>query len=139
MHDGQYCKFVVTGRETHYAENDSNAATNHSCSADSRRSAFGSATGQLQLFNLFLGSLGRLFRLPSVDAGHSLNEVERQIGSNPFRQCIGVMLGVVRKCLVGLSLRDRGTGLREVNQWTTARFPEPVEREFGVRYQPDHI
>jgi transposase len=99
--------------------------------------------------------------LALLDAGHSLNEVGRQIGCNPssvmrwrdarsrgglaalqVRFSPGRPLKLVageRKRLVRLLLKGPMAQGYRTNLWTTARIAEMVEREFGVRYHPDHI
>jgi transposase len=44
-----------------------------------------------------------------------------------------------RKRLGGLLLKGSMAQGYRTNLWTTARIAEMVEREFGVRYHPDHI
>jgi transposase len=44
-----------------------------------------------------------------------------------------------RKRLVGLLLKGSMAQGCRTNLWTTARIAEMVEREFGVRYHPDHM
>ena len=99
--------------------------------------------------------------LALLDAGHSLNEVGRQIGCNPSsvmrwrdtRRRGGVealhvrfspgrplkLDPVERKRLVRLLLKGPMAQGYRTNLWTTTRIAELVEREFGVRYHPDHI
>ena len=96
-----------------------------------------------------------------LDAGHSLNEVGRQIGCNPSsvmrwrdRRRRGGAQGLEvrfspgrplkldaaqRKRLVRLLLKGAMTQGYRTNLWTTARIAELVECEFGVRYHRDHI
>jgi len=99
--------------------------------------------------------------LALLDAGNSLNEVGRRIGCNPSsvmrwrdarRQCGASALQVrfspgrplklaalERRRLVRLLLKGSMSQGYRTNLWTTARIAELVEREFGVRYHPDHI
>lgn len=99
--------------------------------------------------------------LALLDAGHSLNEVGRQIRCNPssvmrwrdarrrggdraleVRFSPGRPLkldAAQRKRLVRLLLKGPMAQGYRTNLWTTARIAELVEREFGVRYHPDHI
>jgi len=99
--------------------------------------------------------------LALLDDGLSLNEVGRQIGCNPSsvmrwrdaRQRGGLdglqvrfspgrpsKLAVAeRKRLVRLLLKGSIAQGYRTNLWTTARIAEMVERQFGVRYHPDHI
>jgi transposase len=99
--------------------------------------------------------------LALLDAGNSLNEVGRQIGCNPSsvmrwrdaRRRGGARALEVRfspgrpwkldpaqrKRLVRLLLKGPMAQGYRTNLWTTARIAELVERQFGVRYHPDHI
>jgi transposase len=99
--------------------------------------------------------------LALLDDGLSLNEVGRQIGCNPssvmrwrdarrhggldalqvrFSPGRPLKLAVAeRKRLVRLLLKGPMVQGYRTNLWTTARIAEMVEREFGVRYHPDHI
>jgi transposase len=99
--------------------------------------------------------------LALLDDGFSLNEVGRQIGCNPssvmrwrdarrrggadalqVRFSPGRPLKLVaaeRKRLVRLLLKGPMAQGYRTNLWTTARIAEMVEREFEVRYHPDHI
>jgi transposase len=92
---------------------------------------------------------------------HSLNEVGRQIGCNPssvmrwrdahrqggvdalqVRFSPGRPLKLAegkRKRLVRLLLKGPMAQGYRTNLWTTPRIADMVEREFGVRYHPDHI
>jgi transposase len=99
--------------------------------------------------------------LALLDDGLSLNEVGRQIGCNPSsvmrwrdaRRRGGMdalqvrfspgrplkLVAVQRKRLVRLLLKGPMAQGYRTNLWTTPRIAEMVEREFGVRYHPDHI
>src|SRR6266436_5056522 len=99
--------------------------------------------------------------LALLDDGLSLNEVGRQIGCNPSsvmrwrdaRRRGGVdalqvrfspgrplkLAAGKRKRLVRLLLKGPMAQGYRTNLWTTPRIAEMVEREFGVRYHPDHI
>ena len=96
-----------------------------------------------------------------LDDGLSLNEVGRRIGCNPSsvmrwrdaRRRGGAdalqvrfspgrplkLVAVQRKRLVRLLLKGPMSQGYRTNLWTTPRIAEMVEREFGVRYHPDHI
>ena len=99
--------------------------------------------------------------LALLDDGLSLNEVGRRIGCNPssvmrWRDArrrggagaLQVRFSPGRRCKLIASERERlvrllvkgpaAQGYR-TNLWTTARIAELVEREFSVRYLPDHI
>ncbi len=99
--------------------------------------------------------------LALLDEGNSLNEVGRRIGCNPssvmrwrdarrqggagalqVRFSPGRPLKLAaseRKRLVRMLLKGTMRQGYRTNLWTTARIAELVEREFGVRYHPDHI
>jgi len=99
--------------------------------------------------------------LALLDDGLSLNEGGRQIGCNPSsvmrwrdaRRQGGVdalqvrfspgrplkLAAGKRKRLVRLLLKGPMAQGYRTNLWTTPRIAEMVEREFGVRYHPDHI
>jgi transposase len=99
--------------------------------------------------------------LALLDSGYSLNEVGRRIGCNPSsvmrwrdaRRRGGARALEVRfspgrpwkldpaqrKRLVRLLLKGPMAQGYRTNLWTTARIAELVERQFGVRYHPDHI
>src|ERR1035441_472238 len=99
--------------------------------------------------------------LTLLDEGLSLNEVGRRIGCNLSSVMRGrdarrqggadalqvrfspgrpLKLGPSqRKRLVRLLLKGPMAQGYRTNLWTTARIAEMVEREFGVRYHPDHI
>src|ERR1039458_10289888 len=96
-----------------------------------------------------------------LDAGNSLNEVGRRIGCNASsvmrwrdaRRWGGAgalrvrfspgrpakLIAAERKRLVRLLLKGAMAQGYRTNLWTTARIAEMVEREFGVRYHPDHV
>jgi transposase len=99
--------------------------------------------------------------LTLLDDGLSLNEVGRRIGCNPSsvmrwrdaRRQGGIgalqvrfspgrplkLAASQRKRLVRLLLKGPVAQGYRTNLWTTARIAETVEREFSVRYHPDHI
>jgi transposase len=99
--------------------------------------------------------------LALLDDGLSLNEVGRRIGCNPSsvkrwrdaRRQGGIgalqvrfspgrplkLAASQRKRLVRLLLKGPVAQGYRTNLWTTARIAETVEREFSVRYHPDHI
>ena len=99
--------------------------------------------------------------LALLDAGNSLNEVGRRIGCNPSsvmrwrdaRRWGGAgalrvrfspgrpakLTASERKRLVRLLVKGPAAQGYRTNLWTTARIAELVEREFSVRYHPDHI
>jgi transposase len=85
--------------------------------------------------------------LALLDDGLSLNEVGRRIGCNPSsvmrwrdaRRQGGIGALLERKRLVRLLLKGPMAQGYRTNLWTTARIAEMVEREFGVRYHPDHV
>ena len=99
--------------------------------------------------------------LALLDDGLSLNEVGRRIGCNPSsvmrwrdaRRQGGIgalqvrfspgrplkLAASQRKRLVRLLLKGPVARGYRTNLWTTARIAETVEREFSVRYHPDHI
>jgi transposase len=99
--------------------------------------------------------------LALLDAGNSLHEVGRRIGCNPssvmrWRDArrwdeAGVLqvrfppgrptklIVSERKQLVRLLLKGATAQGYGTNLWTTARIAELIEREFSVRYHPDHV
>ena len=99
--------------------------------------------------------------LALLDDGLSLNQVGWQIGCNPssvmrwrdarrqggpdalqVRFSPGRPLklaAAARKRLLRLLLKGPMAQGYRTNLWTTARIAEMAEREFGVRYHPDHI
>ncbi len=99
--------------------------------------------------------------LALLDDGFSLNEVGRRIGCNPssvmrWRDARrwggagalqvrfspgrpGKLITSEKERLVRLLLKGPVAAGYRTNLWTTARIAEMVEREFGVRYHPDHI
>jgi len=99
--------------------------------------------------------------LALLDAGNSLHEVGRRIGCNPSsvmrwrdaRRWGGAgalhvrfspgrpakLSASERKRLIRLLLKGPAAQGCRTHLWSTARIAEMVEREFGVRYHPDHI
>lgn len=99
--------------------------------------------------------------LALLDSGCSLNEVGRQIGCGAssvmrwrdarsrqgerafevrFSPGRPLKLAIAqRKRLVRILLKGPMAQGYRTNLWTTARIAELVEREFAVRYHPDHI